>query len=77
MGQSDGDDAVVIQQDGIAFHEFMALPDEDRGEATPFIYTLDDDQRLHKLAVSPEIVTLAEDRLEVWSLMRQMVRMRL
>ncbi len=60
------------EDDGIAFHEFMALPDEDRGEATPFIYTLDDDQRLNKLAVSPEIVTLAEDRLEVWSLMRQM-----
>ncbi|NIM49615.1 MAG: pyruvate ferredoxin oxidoreductase [Gemmatimonadales bacterium] len=55
-----------------AFHEYLQLSPEDRDEKTPFIYVLENERRLGRLSVSQEIVELAEDRLRVWSLLREM-----
>ena len=54
------------------FHEYVMLSSEDREGRTPFIYTYQDDRRLGRLLVSNEIVTLAEERLAFWSLLKQM-----
>ncbi len=64
--EDDGDD------DAVPFHEYLLMTPDERADKTPFIRVLDDDQRLGRLAVSQEIVALAEDRLEVWSLLRQL-----
>jgi pyruvate-ferredoxin/flavodoxin oxidoreductase len=64
-----------IKGDGdelIPFHEFLELPLEDRAERQPFIYALERDRTLGRLSVSPEMVQLAEDRLAVWSLLKEM-----
>ena len=54
------------------FHEFIARPPEDREGVTPFIYVLERDKKLGRLTVSPEMVELAEDRIEVWNLLKEM-----
>ncbi len=56
----------------VAFHEYLALPADERRDRTPFIYTVGDDRRLSRLAVADEIVRLAEERLHFWSQLRQM-----
>ncbi len=56
----------------LPFHQFMALTGEDREGKTPFIYQIDDAKKLTRLLVSNEMVILAEDRLEVWSKLKQM-----
>jgi pyruvate-ferredoxin/flavodoxin oxidoreductase len=61
-----GDDSLV------PFHEYVALPAEEREGRTAFIYTIDEERRLARLSVAPEIATLAQDRLGFWSLLRQM-----
>ena len=54
------------------FHEFVATPAEDRDGRTPFIYMLEPDRKLGRVSVSQEMVELAEDRLNVWNLLREM-----
>lgn len=54
------------------FHEYLDLSPEERAERAPFIYTLGSDRRLGRMAVAPEIVRLADDRREVWALLRDM-----
>ncbi|NNG17962.1 MAG: 4Fe-4S binding protein [Gemmatimonadales bacterium] len=54
------------------FHEYLALQPEEREGLTPYIYVHQDGDRLGRLAASDEIVQLAEDRLEVWSQLKQM-----
>ncbi len=54
------------------FHEFIARPPEDREGVTPFIYVLERDKKLGRLTVSPEMVELAEDRIEMWNLLKEM-----
>jgi pyruvate-ferredoxin/flavodoxin oxidoreductase len=61
------DEDVIIQ-----FHEYMKLTNEDREGKTPFIYQITDDKKLTRLLVSHEMVELAEDRLQVWSKLKQM-----
>jgi pyruvate-ferredoxin/flavodoxin oxidoreductase len=58
--------------DQLPFHEFVALDPEERDGRTPFIYVLDEDHGLKRLRASLEMVTLAEERLGHWSLLRQM-----
>ncbi len=58
--------------DLVPFHDFVALAPDDREGRTPFIHTLGDGRRLERMRVSEEIVTLAEERLEHWALLRQM-----
>jgi pyruvate-ferredoxin/flavodoxin oxidoreductase len=54
------------------FHEFLTAAAEDRDGMTPFIYMLRPDRTLGRVAVSSEMVELAEDRLHVWSLLKEM-----
>jgi pyruvate-ferredoxin/flavodoxin oxidoreductase len=54
------------------FHEFVAASAEDRAGRTPYIYELGPDRKLSRLASSLEMVQLAEDRLHVWSLLKEM-----
>ncbi len=54
------------------FHEFLTLAPEDREGRTPFIYGLDRQRRLIRMAATKEMVELAEDRLRLWHQLRQM-----
>jgi pyruvate-ferredoxin/flavodoxin oxidoreductase len=54
------------------FHEFVALPPDERDGHTPYVLAAGKDRRLRRLAVSAEIVTLAEERLHFWSQLRQL-----
>jgi pyruvate-ferredoxin/flavodoxin oxidoreductase len=56
----------------VAFHEFLELDEDEREDATPFIYTVDGQRHLSKVAVSPEIVALAEERLQHWAQLKEM-----
>ncbi len=56
----------------VPFHEFIARPPDDREGATPFIYVLERDKTLGRLAASAEMVELTEDRIEVWNLLKEM-----
>lgn len=60
------------EADLVPFHEYLAQTGEARGGKTPFIYALGRDRRLTRLAVGAEVVRLAEDRREVWALLRDM-----
>jgi len=62
----------VDEDSMVPFHEYLALSSEDREDKTPFIYHIDANKHLTRLRVSQEIVRLAEDRLEVWSKMKQL-----
>jgi pyruvate-ferredoxin/flavodoxin oxidoreductase len=53
------------------FDEYLAAGAEARHGKTPFIHAIQDG-KLGKLAVSREIVELAEDRLHLWHELRQM-----
>ncbi|MBI2962151.1 MAG: 2-oxoacid:acceptor oxidoreductase family protein [Deltaproteobacteria bacterium] len=64
--------AVDAGEELVPFHEFLALAPDDRAGKKPFIYTLEPGRRLGRLGVSDEIVRLAEDRREVWNLLRDM-----
>ncbi len=57
--------------DMVPFGEFVALPRDERDGKTPFIYVLDDTRRLGRVAVAPEIVMLAEERLDYWHTLRE------
>ncbi|HEX5972025.1 MAG TPA: 2-oxoacid:acceptor oxidoreductase family protein [Gemmatimonadaceae bacterium] len=54
------------------FHEYVGRDAAQREGHTPFIYTLTKDRTLRRLAVAPEIVTLAEERQQFWSQLRQL-----
>ncbi len=58
--------------DLILFHEFLELPVADREGKVPFIYTLTPEKRLNRIAVSPELVTLAEERMQFWAQLREL-----
>jgi pyruvate-ferredoxin/flavodoxin oxidoreductase len=56
----------------VPFHEYLALPAEDRGGKRPFIYVLEAGRRLGRLCVAEEVVRLAEDRRSLWGQLRDM-----
>jgi pyruvate-ferredoxin/flavodoxin oxidoreductase len=58
--------------DLVPFHDFVALPAEEREGKRAFVHALDPAKRLTRLAVSREIVQLAEDRLGYWSQLREL-----
>ncbi|MBI1734412.1 MAG: 2-oxoacid:acceptor oxidoreductase family protein [Candidatus Rokubacteria bacterium] len=64
--------ADVADDELVPFAEFVRLPRDDREGKRAFIPVLGPDRRLGRMVVSNEIVRLAEDRLEVWSLLREM-----
>jgi pyruvate-ferredoxin/flavodoxin oxidoreductase len=60
------------EDDLVVFHEYLELDEDDREDVTPFIYTVDAKRHLSKVIVSPEIVTLAEERLQHWAQLKEM-----
>jgi pyruvate-ferredoxin/flavodoxin oxidoreductase len=56
----------------LPFHEYLAAGAEARGGRVPFIFAVGKDRRLRRLSVAVEIVRLAEERQEFWSLLRQL-----
>ncbi len=60
----------------VAFHEYLKVPKEERNGQQPFIFALDAAKRLKRLTVSKEIVELAEERLHLWSQLREMAGQR-
>jgi pyruvate-ferredoxin/flavodoxin oxidoreductase len=56
----------------VPFHEYLDLDDDEREDATPFIYTVDADKRLGRMCVSDELVDLAEERLRYWAQLREL-----
>ena len=60
------------EEELVPFHEFLAQAPDERAGRKPFIYTLEADRRLGRLAVSDEVVRLGEDRREVWNLLREL-----
>jgi pyruvate-ferredoxin/flavodoxin oxidoreductase len=56
----------------IVFNDYLDLSVDERADRTPFIYTIDSDRHLARLTVSPEIVRLAEERLEFWAQLKEM-----
>ncbi len=66
IGTADDEDGLML------FTEFLDLPTDEREGKTPFIYVIDVTKRLGRLAVAPEMVALAEERLHFWSQLRQM-----
>jgi len=56
----------------VPFHEYLELSEEERSSKAPFVYTLDSEKHLDRLVASPEIVELAEERLGLWSDLREM-----
>jgi pyruvate-ferredoxin/flavodoxin oxidoreductase len=54
------------------FDEYVAAPREDREGMTPFIFALGEDRKLSRLLVAEEIVDLAEDRLNLWTQIKQL-----
>jgi len=56
----------------LRFDLYVAASPEERAGKTPFIYVLEEGRRLGKLSASREIVELAQDRLALWSLLKQM-----
>jgi pyruvate-ferredoxin/flavodoxin oxidoreductase len=61
----------------LPFHEYLELSEEERAERVPFIYALDDKNRLGRLIVSDEIVELTEERLGLWSDLKEMAGLEL
>jgi pyruvate-ferredoxin/flavodoxin oxidoreductase len=58
------------------FHEYVAAAVEERRDRAPFIWALDAERRLVRLRVAPEIVRLAEDRLDFWNQLRELAGLR-
>jgi pyruvate-ferredoxin/flavodoxin oxidoreductase len=56
----------------VLFHEFIALPPAEREGRRPYIWTLGKDRRRSRVAVSKEIVFLAEERLNFWHQIREL-----
>ncbi len=62
----------IDEDELMLFHEYLELSAEDREGKTAFIYQIDDNKHLARLHVSHEIAELADDRLLVWSKLKQM-----
>ena len=58
--------------DAVPFDQFVRLPHGERDGRTPFIHAVAKDRRLRRLKVAPEMVSLAEERLQYWSQLRQL-----
>jgi pyruvate-ferredoxin/flavodoxin oxidoreductase len=56
----------------VPFHEYLDLDEDEREDATPFIYTVDGEKRLGRMCVSGELVELAEERQRYWSQLKEL-----
>jgi pyruvate-ferredoxin/flavodoxin oxidoreductase len=53
----------------VPVHEYVELSLEDRYGKTPFVWSVDEDKRLIRLAVSPAIIDLVEERRRNWRML--------
>jgi pyruvate-ferredoxin/flavodoxin oxidoreductase len=58
--------------DQVLFHEFLDMSEDDRVDKTPFVWVIDGEKKLGRLACSIEMVLLAEDRLLFWSQLKEL-----
>ena len=65
-------DPSTWNEDMVPFHEFLDLSSEDRDGKTAYIVTTDREKHLSRLAVSNEIVRLAEERQQLWAQLREL-----
>ena len=56
----------------VPFADFLKLPMDERVGKTAFIHAVGKDRHLGRLSVSVEMATLAEERLQYWSQLRQL-----
>jgi pyruvate-ferredoxin/flavodoxin oxidoreductase len=56
----------------VPFDQYIKLPVEERATKTAFIYTVNKKRNLRRLKVSPEMASLALERLQHWSQLRQL-----
>ena len=56
----------------VPFHEYLDLDEDEREDATAFIYTVDANRQLSKMSVSNEIVELAQERLSFWAQLKEL-----
>ena len=55
----------------VRFDEYLKLSPEERTGKTPFIWVVDEENRLRRAAVSETIVASAEDRLDFWHMLQE------
>jgi len=58
------------------FHEYLPLDAAEREPLTPFIWMVDDANRLRRAAVSESLVASAEDRLHFWRMLQELAGIR-
>ena len=63
---------VTDEDDLVVFHEFLEMDQQEREDATAFIYTVDAKRRLSKVIVAKEIAQLADERLRHWAQLKEM-----
>ncbi len=56
----------------VPFHEYLEMDEDEREDATAFIYTVDANKHLSRMSVSNEIAELAEERLNFWAQLKEM-----
>ena len=56
----------------LPFHQYLALDIDERDDTTAFIYTVDRNKQLGKIAISDEITRLAEERLNFWAQLKEL-----
>jgi pyruvate-ferredoxin/flavodoxin oxidoreductase len=59
-------------EDMVLFHEYLDLDADGRDGKTPYILTIDAGKKLARLGVSPEIVLLAEERLQFFAQLKEL-----
>jgi pyruvate-ferredoxin/flavodoxin oxidoreductase len=55
----------------VRFDEYLNLSEAERAGKTPFIWVVDDDNRLRRASVSEALVDSAEDRLNLWHMVQE------
>jgi pyruvate-ferredoxin/flavodoxin oxidoreductase len=64
--------AVNDEEELVPFHQYLEMDQDEREDASPFIYTVDAEKHLSKVAVSDVIVELAEERLHFWTQLKEL-----
>jgi pyruvate-ferredoxin/flavodoxin oxidoreductase len=60
----------------VPFAEYLELAAAEREGKTPFLWVKEAEERLGRLSVAPEMVALAEERLDLWDELRELAGLR-
>ncbi len=66
------DHAAADDADWIVFGDYLQLSQKNREQYLPFIFAIDGDKKLTRIAVSREIVELADERQQFWLQLKEM-----